>query len=53
MNFDYADLKYIIVKTVSDFDVLAKEIVSLGLNKSEEHQLISKVIIWDLSKGDF
>ncbi len=53
LNFDYADLKYIIVKTVSDFDVLAKEIVSLGLNKSEEHQLISKVIIWDLSKGDF
>ena len=53
LNFDYADLKYIIVKTVADFEILVKEITDLKLNKLEEHQLISKVIIWDVSKGDF
>lgn len=53
LNFDYADIKYIIVKTVADFDILTNEIASLQLNKLEEHQLISKVIIWDISKGDF
>lgn len=53
LNFDYADLKYIIVKTVADFEILAKEITDLKLNKLEEHQLISKVIVWDVSKGDF
>lgn len=53
LNFDYADLKYIIVKTVADFEILAKEITDLKLNKLDEHQLISKVIVWDVSKGDF
>ena len=53
LNFDYADLKYIIVKTVLDFEALVKEIMALKLDESEEHQLISKVIIWDISKGDF
>lgn len=53
LNFDYADLKYIIVKTVLDFEALVKEIMALKLDEAEEHQLISKVIIWDISKGDF
>lgn len=53
LNFDYADLKYIIVKTLSDFDVLAEQIMTWGLDKSGEYQLLSKVIIWDNSKGDF
>ena len=53
LNFDYADLKYIIVKTLSDFEILTEVIMTLGLDKLEEYQLISKVIIWDNSKGDF
>lgn len=53
LNFDYADLKYIIVKTLSDFDILAEQIMTWGLDKSGEYQLLSKVIIWDNSKGDF
>ena len=53
LNFDYADLKYIIVKTLSDFDILAEQIMTRGLDKSGEYQLLSKVIIWDNSKGDF
>lgn len=53
LNIDYADLKYIIVKTLSDFDILAEQIMTWGLDKSGEYQLLSKVIIWDNSKGDF
>lgn len=53
LNFDYADLKYIIVKTLSDFEILTEAIMALGLDKLEEYRLISKVIVWDSSKGDF
>lgn len=53
LNFDYADLKYIIVKTLSDFEILTEVIMALGLDKLEEYRLISKVIIWDSAKGDF
>lgn len=53
LKFEYSDLKYIIVKTTSDFDTLVNEIVSLKLDKKVEHQLISKIIVWDNSKGDF
>lgn len=53
LNYDYADLKYIIVRNLSDFETLTEVIMNLGLDKLEEYQLISKVIIWDRSKGDF
>lgn len=53
LSFEYSDLKYIIVKTLDDFYQLANEIVKLGLNKLEEQQLFSKIIIWDISKRDF
>lgn len=53
LNFDYADLKYIIVKNLSDFEILTEAIMALGLDKLEEYRLISKVIVWDSSKGDF
>ena len=53
LNFEYADLKYIIVKNLSDFERLTEAIMALGLDKLEEYRLISKVIIWDSAKGDF
>lgn len=53
LRFDYTDLKYIIVKTIADFETLTKEIVSLKLDDFIEHQLISKIIIWENSRGDF
>lgn len=53
LSFDYSDLKYIIVKANDDFNILAEEIASLGLSTIEERQLLSKVIVWDVSKGDF
>lgn len=53
LKFSYADLKYIIVKTIDDFNVLANEIVNLKLKPLDERQLFSKVLIWDVSKEDF
>lgn len=53
LKYDYSDLKYVIVKTFTDFEVLVKEIISLELDKSIKHQLISKIIVWEISKGDF
>lgn len=53
LGFDYSDIKYIIVKTKEDFEILANEIVSLELEEMIEHQLISKIIVWDSSRGDF
>ena len=53
LSFDYSDLKYIIVKTLDDFQELAAAIVDLKLDKLKEQQLFSKIIIWDNSKGDF
>lgn len=53
LNFEYSDIKYIIVKTNSDFDSLTKGITMLKLDESDKYQLISKIIVWDHSKGDF
>ncbi len=51
--FNYTDLKYIIVKTKEDFNALSEEVRTLKITESEKLQLISKVIIWDISKEDF
>ena len=53
LKFDYSDIKYIIVKTNSDFVTLSNEILKLSKPKIEEHELVSKIIIWDKSRGDF
>lgn len=51
LQFDYCDLKYIIVKTHDDFEKLMIEISDL--DDSVQHDLISKVIVWDISWRDF
>ncbi len=53
LHFEYSDIKYIIVKSRSDVARLTEAIKGLGLVEDDEHELISKVIIWDNSKGDF
>ena len=53
LSFNYSDLKYIIVKTLDDFQELAAAILDLKLDKLKEQQLFSKIIVWDISKGDF
>lgn len=53
LQFNYSDLKYIIIKTIVDFEKLTDEISALKLDEIEKNQLISKIIIWDKSKEDF
>lgn len=53
LKFDYEDLKYIIVKTKEDFNRIAKFINQMHIEKEQEAQLLSKIIIWELSGGDF
>lgn len=53
LKFEFSDLKYVIVKTTQDFEILTNEIVSMELDEIIEHQLVSKIIVWDTSRGDF
>lgn len=53
LPFEYSDIKYIIVKNSTDFAKLTAAIAELGLDDIAEHELISKIIIWENSKGDF
>jgi len=51
LQFGYDDLKYIIVKTRADFEKLVAELSDL--DDSVQHELISKVLVWDVSRSDF
>lgn len=53
LKFTYSDLKYIIVKTKEDFAKLTTSIGLLKLEPIKERELISKIIVWDNSRGDF
>lgn len=53
LTFDYADIKYIILKTTEDFKKFIDEIGGFIESDDVKYQLISKIIIWDNSKGDF
>ena len=52
LAFEYSDIKYLIVKTREDFQSLLLEIEGI-LSIEEQKELISKIIIWDESEGDF
>ena len=51
--YSYSDVKHIILKTESDFTDFTEHLSHLNLSVHEREKLISKVIIWDLSEGDF
>lgn len=53
LNFNYADIKYIIIKTTDDFIKLVSVIDELNIDSNVRNELISKIIIWDKSKEDF
>ena len=53
LRFDYSDVKYIIVKDNKDFLKLTTAITELGIGDAAEHELISKTIVWENSRGDF
>lgn len=53
LDFEYTDLKYIIIKSTDDFIKLVSVIDSLKIDVNTRNELISKIIIWDKSKEDF
>lgn len=53
LQFQYSDLKYIIVKDEDDFKQLVEEIKGYSVDEQIKYELISKIIIWDTSKEDF
>lgn len=53
LRFRYDDLKYIIVKSNADFETLIYEMSKWELDSVVEKRLLSKIIVWDESKGDF
>ncbi|MCM1009146.1 MAG: hypothetical protein NC485_14755 [Ruminococcus flavefaciens] len=53
LKFQYDDLKYIIIKNTDDFIKLVEVIDKLKINVNTRNELISKIIIWDKTKGDF
>lgn len=53
LNFEYEDIKYLIVESNDDFVQLTKAINDLQIENLEKLKLISKIIIWDFSWSDF
>ena len=57
LNFEYADLKYVVIKDINDFRKLIKiinEWRNNGLISNKElYDLLPKILIWDEIKGDF
>ncbi len=53
LQFEYEEVKYIIVKDLDAFNTVVKCIEGLGLEQEIEKHLISKIIIWEESRGDF
>ncbi len=53
LKYEFDDLKYIIVKTKEDFKQLSKFINGMDIDLEEKELLLSKILIWELSGGDF
>lgn len=53
LKFDYKDIRYIIIKNKSDFDIIVNVIDKLKISKQLRYSLISKIIIWEESRRDF
>lgn len=53
LPFEFDDIKYIILLNNSDFYKFLREIKSMKLVQNVRDKLISKIIIWNDSKGDF
>lgn len=53
LNFEYGEVKHVIVRSRDDFHALTDVISALQINSSIKYDLISKVIVWDEAKGDF
>ncbi len=53
LQFEYEDIKYLIVETNEDFQKLTAAINELEIKENLKFKLISSSIIWNESEGDF
>lgn len=53
LTFEYSDIKYIIIKDAADFQQITSAISAFDVSDSVKYDLISKIIVWESSKGDF
>ncbi len=53
LTFDYTDIKYIIVETMDDLNRITSVILKFDTTEEIKHSLISKILVWENSKGDF
>lgn len=53
IDFIYSDIKYLIVKTKTDFQMLLNLLKEYVDDEQELFNLISKIIVWDESRSDF
>lgn len=53
LDFEYEDIKYIIVKDVDDYEKFLSFIIRLkNISESDKYLLVSKIIIWSEIEGD-
>lgn len=53
LNYEYSDLKYIIVNSEKDYYKVIKLIDDLDLDRFEKYKLSSKILVWENSRRDF
>ena len=53
LTFEYTDIKYLIIRDEADFEPILEAINSLKIEDLEKKKLISKIMVWERSRGDF
>ena len=53
LRFKRSDIKYIVVESKKDFNILVDFLNGISASESEKMELISKLIIWENAKEDF
>ena len=54
LKFSVDDIKYLIVRNRADFQEVIKTILEKnGIENGTQHNLISKILVWDEVRGDF
>ena len=53
LQFDYSDIKHIIIKNLEDYRQLVMTIKKWDIDEMTQYTILSRVIVWDELKGDF
>ena len=53
LEFEYSEIKHIIIKNLADYERLVTELDTWKIDKNDQYTILSRVIVWDELKGDF